>query len=107
MLDEGVQPELGMYKLQLNDLSFHRSSLPALDVSSENVQRLMKGSEGNYAKFDKWLWSLGNRITLLWVRDSLVTNLSWADEADNDVVIPITPAKSPKVKKRKLGSEAP
>lgn len=94
------------YKLDPCDIPFHSSSEPALDVSKESVQLLISGVKGNYARFDKSLWSLNNRITLLWVKDYLVS-LSWADEEDNEVVLPVTPAKSPRLKKRKLDSKAP
>lgn len=102
-MDEGEEKPK-KYKLDPTDISFHNSSSTPLDLSVENVQRFVKGIEGNYTKFDKILWSLNNRVALLWVKDSLV-RLSWADEADNEVCLPVTPAKSPRVKKRKLGTD--
>lgn len=102
-MDEG-EDKPAKCKLDPTDISFHESSSAPLDISKESIQKFVRRVKGNYAKFDKILWSLNDRVALLWVKESLVS-VSWADSADNEVCLPITPAKSPRVKKRKLGTD--
>jgi hypothetical protein len=91
--------------VSLQSVPFHDSGSDPPPLTKELVTAFIRGSRGNYSSLAQKVFLLNGRIALYWIRGVPISGTRWADQEDDEIVLPVSPAKTPPIKKRKTTAD--